>query len=335
MSQPQVLLPIAVDPAALTDYPTDRDQLIHREVVTTLGAHGILTLPEADREALFRALAGLGDLSRKLWEAQIHSLYDLNRLDQLPGAMSVGDRLRQKGNVHDDQVDVRVFVATRAVAEQHGVDDTSGYTTIDDSDVVIPSTIHRSPAVVAAREVGLFPMGKTRRSAVVNSFIRPLAVRSSGVKLLDPHILEGIISGNSTTSHAEWLVQTLANTMPANSSLSILGKLQRDWQPADRSGHEALIEEFLSKSLGNRVLPMRINVRLLKSTALRDRFIWFSSGHSFDVLHNFTALSSEVLNHNLRFIRHDDGLAQQTLQTAEAMENNTQPTMVSVTRVIS
>ena len=334
MSQPQVLFPIAVDPGALTDHPTDRDQLIHREVVTTLGAHGILSLPGADQEALLNAIAGLGERSRKLWEAQIHALYDLNRLDQLPGEISVLDRLRRDGDVGDGQADVRVFVASRALAEEFGVNDTSGSQTINDSDVVLASTIHRSPAVVAAKEARLFPMGQTRRPAVAHTFIHPLAARSSGVKILDPHILQGVISGNSTSSHAEWLVQTLADSMPANTTLSILGKLQRDWQTADRPGHEALVEDFLSRALRNRVQPMRIDVRLLKSTTLRDRFIWFSSGHSFDVLHNFTALSSEVLNDNLRFIRHDDGLAQQTLQTAEAMENNTQSTMVSVTRFI-
>lgn len=335
MSQPQVLFPIAVDPGALTDHPTDRDQLIHREVVTTLGAHGILALPEADREALFRAIGNLGDLSKTLWIKQLASLNDLNRLDQLPGALGVGECLRRKGVEGDDQTDARVFVASRALAEEFGVDDTSGSKTVDDSDVVLASTIHRSPAVVAAKEAGLFPTGRTRRPAVASTFIRPLAERSSTVKILDPHILEGLLSGNSTTSHAEWLLQTLADSMPANSTLSILGKLQRDWQAADRPRHEASVEDFLSKALQRRTLPMTVEVRLLKSTALRDRFIWFSSGSSFDVLHNFTALSSEVLNDNLRFIRHDDRLAQQTLQTAEAMENNTQPTMVSVTKIVA
>lgn len=329
MSRPQVLFPIAVDPDALADHPTDRDQLIHREVVTTLGAHGILTLPEVDRDALFRAIGDLGDLSKTLWSKQLVSLNDLNRLDQVLGA-GVRDRLRQKAD--DDQADVRVFVISRALAEDFGVDDTSGAMTVNDSDVVLASTIHRSPAVVAAKD-GLFTAG-TRRAVVASSFIQPLAARSSGVKLLDPHILEGLISGNSTTTHAAWLVQTLADSMPGNSTLSILGKLQRDWQTADRAGHEALVKDLLNKALQKRVLPMRIEVRLLKSTALRDRFIWFSSGHSFDVLHNFAALSNDVLNDNLRFIRHDDGIMKQTLQVAEKMENNTQSTMVSVSKVI-
>lgn len=335
MSQPQVLFPIAVDPGALTDHPTDRDQLIHREVVVTLGAHGILSLPEADQGALLDAIAGLGEASRKLWEAQIHALYDLNRLDQLPGAMGVGEVLRHKEGEGGAHTGVRVFVASRVLAEEFGVDDTSGSKTVDDSDVVLASTIHRSPAVVAAKEAGLFPTGKTRRPAVANTFIRPLAERSSAVKILDPHILEGLISGNSTTSHAEWLIQTLADSMPANATLSILGKLQRDWQTADRPRHEARIEDFLSKALHRRTLPIAVEVRLLKSTALRDRFIWFSSGSSFDVLHNFTALSSEVLNDDLRFIRHDDRIARRTLQAAEAMESNTQPTMVSITKLIA
>lgn len=335
MSQPQVLFPIAVDPDALTDYPTDRDQLIHREVVTTLGAHGILALPEADRERLFQAIGSLGDLSKTLWIKQLQSLNDLNRLDQLPRAMGVRDRLRHEGAVGEGQANVRVFIASRAVADEHGVDDTSGFTTIDDSDVVLASTIHRSPAVVAAKNAGLFPAGKTRRSAVANAFVSPLATRSSGVKILDPHILEGLISGNSTTSHTEWLVRTLADTMPTNSTLSILGKLQGYWQPADRVAHETLVEDFLSRALQQRALPMAVEVRLLKSTALRNRFLWFSAGHSFDVLHNFTALSSDVLNDDLRFIRHEDGLAQQTLQTAENMEKNTQRTMVSVTKIVS
>ncbi|MFC5434877.1 hypothetical protein ACFPJ2_14460 [Microbacterium suwonense] len=335
MNQPQVLFPIAVDPGALTDHPTDRDQLIHREVVITLGAHGILSLPAADQGALLDAIAGLGEASRKLWEAQIHALYDLNRLDQLPGAMGVGEVLRHKEGEGGAHTGVRVFVASRVLAEEFGVDDTSGSKTVDDSDVVLASTIHRSPAVVAAKEAGLFPAGKTRRPVVANTFIRPLAERSSAVKILDPHILEGLISGNSTTSHAEWLIQTLADSMPANATLSILGKLQRDWQTADRPRHEARIEDFLSKALHRRTLPIAVEVRLLKSTALRDRFIWFSSGSSFDVLHNFTALSSEVLNDNLRFIRHDDRIARQTLQAAEAMESNTQPTMVSITKFIA
>jgi len=333
MSRPQVLFPIAVEPEALSEHPTDQDRLIHREVVTTLGDHGILTLPEADQEALLQAIEGLGDLSKTLWDKQIRSLIDLNRLDLLRDAIGVGERLRHDGGHTEGQPAVRVFVASRATADLYGVDDASGFKTIDDSDVVLASTVDRSPALSAAKEVGLFPMGKARRSEVADSFIRPLAVRSSAVKLLDPHMLEGVINGKKT-AHAEWIIRALATTMPAHSTLSVLGKLQGYWQPTDRAGDESVIEDFLTRALQGRRLPMTVNVRLLKSIDLRNRYIWFSSGHSFDVLHNFTALSEEVLNDELRFVRHSDELAQQTLRTAEKMENNTQSTMVSVTKVI-
>ena len=333
MSQPQVLFPIAVEPQALSDHPTDRDRLIHREVVRTLGDHGILILPAADQKALLEAIQGLDDLSKTLWDKQIRSLIDLNRLDLRLNTIGVSERLRHDGGPTEGKPTVRVFVASRESAKLYGVDDASGFKTVNDSDVVLASAVDRSPALNAAKKVGLFPMGKARRSEVADSLIRPLAVRSSAVKLLDPHILEGVINSKKT-AHAEWIIRALATTMPAHSTLSMLGKLQGYWQPTDRAGDESVIEDFLTRALQGRRLPMTVNVRLLKSIDLRNRYIWFSSGHSFDVLHNFTALSEEVLDDELRFVRHSDELAQQTLRIAEKMENNTQSTMVSVTKVI-
>ncbi|MCY7287738.1 MAG: hypothetical protein LH624_05675 [Cryobacterium sp.] len=328
----QVLFPIAVDPDALRDHPTDRDQLVHREVVTTLGDRGILSLPEVDREALYRAIEGLGDLSRTLWVKQLHGLYDLNRLDQIPHARGVGDRLRQPGHVNDEVAAVRLIVAAREAAEAHGVDDRSGYKTIDETDIVMAGTIHRSPALADRDTLGVFPLGTTRRAIIASGFLKPLAERSTAVKILDPHLLEDLISGYASPAHAEWLLRTLAGTMPPHSTLSILGRLQRQWQEADRAVQEARIEEFLNHVLSERVEPMTVRVRLLKATTLKNRFMWFSCGHSYDVLHNFAALSSDPLNEELRFTRQNDEIAQQTLQTAERIEDNTQQTMVSVTK---
>lgn len=329
MSQPQVLFPIAVEPEALSDHPTDQDRLIHREVVTTLGAHGILALPEADKEALFQAVGGLGDLSKTLWIKQLGSLNDLNRLDLLRDAIGVGERLRHDGGHTEDQPAVRVFVASRATAELYSVDDASGFKTIDDSDVVLASTVDRSPTVTDANNASVFPKGENR-SAVESSFIQPLAARSSAVKVIDPYILEGVIRSTDRTQHAEWLVQTLADTMPEHSTLSILGKLQSNWQLRDRERDEARVRDFLNRALRSRTQPMTILVRLSMNYELRNRYIWFSSGHSFDVLHDFDALKSTPLKDELRFERQSDERAQQTLGTAEKMENHDGRSMVSV-----
>lgn len=327
-----VLFPIAVDPDALRDYPTDRDQLVHREVVTTLGDRGILSLPEADRDALFRAIEGLGDLSKTLWVKQLHGLNDLNRLDQIPHAKGVGDRLRQLGHVNDVLAPVSLIVAGRAAAEAHGIDDSSGYRTIDETDIVMAGTIHRSPALADRETLGVFPLGSTRRDVIASGFLKPLAERSTAVKILDPHILEAIVSENVSFAHAEWLLRTLAATLPPNATLSVLGKLQGHWERTDRTGQEAKVEAFLDRVLSKRLEPMTVCVRLLKNTSLKNRFIWFSSGHSYDVLHNFAALSTDPLNESLRFMRQNDAIALETFQTAKRMEDNTQQTMVSVTK---
>lgn len=328
----KVLFPIAVDPDALRDHPTDRDQLVHREVVTTLGDRGILSLPEADREDLFRAIGGLGDLSKTLWVKQLHALNDLNRLDQVMHARGVGDRLRQPAHVSDVTAPVRLIVAGRAAAEAHGVDDGSGYKTIDDTDIVLAGTIHRSPALADREALGVFPPGSTRREVIASGFLKPLAERSTAVKILDPHILEDLVSGDASPANAEWLLRTLAESMPPGSTLSILGKLQRQWEEADRADQEARVEELLDRVLSARVEPMTVHVRLLKTTSLKNRYMWFSCGHSYDVLHNFAVLSNERLNEELRFTRQSDEVALQTMQTAKSIEDNTQQTMVSVTK---
>lgn len=125
---------------------------------------------------------------------------------------------------------------------------------------------------------------------------------------------------------------TLGKAMPPNATLSVLGKLQWHWKEGERASQEARIERFLEQALSTRTDPLTVEVRAVKATPLKNRFIWFSCGHSYDVLHNFAPLSSDLLNEELRFIRHLDVVAEETYRTADRIENATQKTMVSVTK---
>lgn len=328
---PEALISISIDPDALRDHPRDSDEAVHNTLVDRISDRGVLTISDSDLDDLYDAIRGLSDLPKTLWVKLLGALYDLNRLDQDSDALSVTNLLSELGP-SEAANKIRLLVASGAAAAAHGVDYALGSRFVGETEVVLAGTVHRAALLQDSEAVGIFPGGQSRRSVVASRFLEPLARRSHAVKAVDPHLLEDIVNGSATIPHTEWLVTTLGMAMPPNATLSVLGKLQWHWDSDERIHQEARIAEFLARALSGRTDPLTVHVRAVKATPLKNRFLWFSCGHSYDVLHNFAPLADDPLNEELRFSRQIDSVAEETFRTAERIENASQATMVSVTR---
>lgn len=327
----EALVSISVDPDALRDHPRDSDEAVHNTLVDRISDRGVLTISDSDLDDLYDAIKGLSDLPRTLWVKLLGALYDLNRLDQDPDALSIASLLNELG-LTDAANKIRLLVAGGRAAAAKGIDYVLGSRVVGATEVVLAGTIHRAAVLQASETVGVFPAGQSRRHVVASRFLEPLARRSHAVKAVDPHLLEDIVNGSATIPHTQWLVTTLGMAMPPNATLSVLGKLQWHWDSDERIHQEARIADFLATALSGRTDPLTVHVRAVKATPLKNRFLWFSCGHSYDVLHNFAPLANDPLDEELRFSRQIDSVAEETFRTAERIENATQATMVSVTR---
>lgn len=318
---PTVLLRTAIDPAALLDHTSYRDRQVHRAIVKELMRHGVLVLNKDQDGSLQDSIGRLGPDSQTLWKKTIESLNDVNRVSRDPGLVSVADSLESAspGDIWKKAL-LDLVIAGEENARPHGVDFSSGVREIGETDVVLAATIDRSPVLQKAKNVGRFPIG-TPRSDVAEQFLRPLATYSSAVKIIDPHILESFIRYGTKSEHVEWLLSELADSLPPGASVSLLGKVQNDWPHAYKPDPEESIKEILTRALSKRTTPLTINVRLVKSTQPRNRYLWFSYECSYDVIHNFIGLADKRLNEELRFPRHSNVVSQTTFETAKKLEN--------------
>lgn len=328
-SQPRALLHTAVDPDALLDHTSDRDRQVHRAVVEALQSHGILTLGRGQSDTLFEAVARLGNDSKTLWVKTISRLNDLNRIDRDLPIPSLADSLASSSPADAWVGILDLVVAGEVSGQRHGVEIGAGSRTLGGVDLVLAATIDESPALEAASKVGHFP-ARTPRKEISAQFLRPLAVRSSAVKLIDPHLLEEFIREDKFPAHVEWLLTELAEVLPPGASISLLGKLQREWPNGYLPDPETRVSKFLSETLSHRSLPLTVEVRFAKHTDLQNRYIWFSCGRSYDVLHLFAPLTSEPIGRELRFIPQDPEAAAATLAAAAKLEAATRE-VVTVT----
>lgn len=328
MNPPPVMFPIAVEPAALTDNRERAYGMLHRRLLSTIVDHGILTVPERDEGALHEAIEGLDHRLRDQWGKAIKDLHSRKQYDRRPDAKPLRELLSTDGHIDQPAAGERLFVASRDVAERCGVDDSTLHKTFGESEIVLLGTCDESSTVAAVREEVCFPKD-TQRSAIVDSFIRPLATRSSEVKVLDPYIFRNLLKGDAAHD-VEWLIQALAGSMPAEAELSIYGVLGGDWKEDNRKDHELMIQHFVARALARRRFSLKVRVLLLQFFELKNRHIVFSTGHSYHVLHHFNTLKHKSLKDELRFVRSFGVNADRTGGIVESMERS-ENTRVDVT----
>ena len=106
----EALIPMSVDPDALRDHPRDSDEAVHNTLVDWISDRGVLTISDSDLDDFYDAIKGLSDLPKTLWVKLLGALYDLNRLDQDPDALSVASLLNELG-LSDAANRIRLLVA--------------------------------------------------------------------------------------------------------------------------------------------------------------------------------------------------------------------------------
>lgn len=329
----QVLFPVGVDSAAIRDHPTDRDRQVHREVVNTLRNHGIVKLNPDDLKALRDAIGDLGPDSKTLWKELLRGLGGLRRIEESPCTAPISEVVERLGERDDFHGLVRLVVAGEGAAKQHGVDDSRGSRSVAGTDVVLARTIDKAPSVRAAGRVGRFPIG-TSRVEIAATLLRPLATRSTEVKALDPHLLIDYVEDKKPPAHVVWLLRTLGAAMPPQSTMWLIGNLHNTWRQANRKAHENQVAELISTVLSDRSDPLTVEVRLVQAakTPLKNRYLWFSCGYSYDVLHNFDPLGYDPLKEEISFRRHDDVASKEAPNIAKSYDGAKHPAVVRVTR---
>lgn len=306
----RILFPIAVDPRALLDFNDPAHKQTHAVAAEFVRQYGILSFGPGDKQALHRAVSELNSRPHREWAAVMEYLTVLRRTDESrtrPLSMFLQDCARLDNSADE----VRLAVITKnAAARTRRV--RSGSNTTEQ--VTLPD-IDESQAATDAGSIGTFP-ARTSRNKIAEQLLKPLAARSRHVRIMDPHILEDCITDAS--AKVEWLLDILGSAMPPDATISLIGVLQRDWR---RKGTDAedRIERLLGQAFRTRDAPVTVEVSLVQSSPLplKNRFLWFDCGCSFDVLHNFAPLKDEQLTEELRFIRQDEARAKQTEFLAE------------------
>lgn len=306
----QALFPVAIDPDALRDYPTDKDRIVHREVIRTLERCGILHVAEADSAELFEAIKGLGDLSKTLWRKLLYALNDLNRFEQ-PDGPTVRELLNQWTQGTGAYGDVRLMVAGREAAGECGIDDVTGFRSGGGIDIATADSIDRAPSVIEAERADFAP--GTPRTSIAEFIVHPLAARSRSVTVFDPHLFDHIL-GTATprrvrigaewveqpSDHVEWLVAELGAALPADATINLIGDYptdrRKDGSLLTKERARADIVAAIGASLASRGQPINVNFCLVQApkrdTKVSNRYLTFDCGFAFLVDHDFYRLGA-------------------------------------------
>lgn len=312
---PRMLFPVTVDPEAIRDHPTDQDRLVHREIVATLQACGVLRMSEADRVDLFDAISGLGDLSKNLWRQLLYALNDLNRLDQDPRMSPVRELLTQLRATSGSSHAVRLVVVGREAAAMHGIDDSTGFQTVDATDIALAASVDRAPSVIDAQSSNFAP--GTSRESIAEYVLHPLAARSRSVTVIDPHLFDHLLGtarlrsvnvGGRWTQrvgdHVEWLVSELGAVLPAGATINLVGdyptERRRDGSMLTKDLARSDITTALEKSLAGRNSPLEVMYTLVQGpkqgVRISNRYLVFDCGFGFLVDHDFYRLGFETVD---------------------------------------
>lgn len=331
----RILFPIAVDPRALLDFNDPAHKQTHAVAAEFVRQYGILSYGPGDKQALYGAVSELSGRAQQLWASVMEYLKVCRRTDEQSRTSSLPDFLQDLAMLENSADEVRLAIIATSAATITQTTQPASNTT---EHVTLPD-IDESRAVTDASEIGTFPL-RALRSEIAEQLVKPLAARSTHVKVMDPHILEKLITDAKNPSplpNVEWLLGVLGAAMLPDSTISIVGTLQGRWDPRNRADAETRIDRFLEHALRTRATPITVKVRLVQAakTPVKNRFLWFNCGCSFDVLHNFAPLIHEELKEELRLIRQDEATAEQTRRLAEEYESfNLAGSLVSVTKLL-
>lgn len=311
-SPPRVMFPIALDPRALLDYPSERERPVHVGVERVLLDCGILALERDEGEELRRAIHRLSPELKELWDRLIRGLDGMNRLDRTLLPTTVGELVETLGLTGHSATEVRLIIASESTVESCSADLESGTATIGGTDVVVASSIDKSTAVKAVAELGSFVPG-TARQAIASAVLKPLAARSGNVTVLDPHLFDHVLgtarprrvkSGNTwverAADHVEWLVSELSRAVPPGGTIELIGDY-----PSQRRNDGILLTKELARdeitraieqSLKNRSSPITVSFTAVQApkadVKVSNRYLMFDCGVSYLVDHDFYRMGS-------------------------------------------
>jgi hypothetical protein len=324
---PRIIFPVAIDPAALLSYPDPDHKQTHVVAATLVRDHGILSLGPGDAQDLVRAVDQLVGRPQQVWSNVIRLLRASRRSDDQARGVSLADFLASAAALTDSADQVRLAIVPANTAAASGKSSAANVT----EQVALPD-VDESQAVVAASGIGTFRV-RTARHEIADQLLKPLASRSSYVRIMDPQIFELFLREKRTPAHVEWLLSVLAEALPAHATISVIGTLQSTWRMDNRTRDEASIRGIVETAVQSRRRPLTARVTLAQAMKqpLKNRYLWFDCTDPFDVLHNFIPLEADPLKEEFRVGRQKAGDHAETQRVAAAYENAKFPAMVSVT----
>jgi len=332
---PQILVATAVDPTALSDFGGADHGLTHESMVAALMDHGTLTLGAGDADALFNAIDGLeSPYSQSQWNELLIALSRFNRLDDQDVRPDSVEHFLAELEYRPDAGDcVRLAIVGKTDAGQRETDLRIGAHEVNGTELVRPPLLNHALALKDARRIGSFAQG-TRRDAIVDELIRPLASRSRVVKVLDPHLMDHVLrtSKGRRYDHAEWLVSVLASAMPEGASIELITDMPTA-RTVDDSGSEVPLTDAIATSLigdaiqgalgASGAISIQARTTLVRAHPNKNpnRYLWFSCGATFEVSHDFARLGTPLIWERVKFTRQRGEDADHVAMAAESYEH--------------
>lgn len=334
-SIPEILIAAAVDPRALSDFGGADHGLTHEAMVSALMDHAKLTLGAGDADALFNAIDSLeSPYSQSQWNELLIALSRFNRLDDQDKRPDPVEHFLAELEHRPDAGDcVRLAIVGKTDAGRWETHLRTGTHEVNGTELVRPPFLSHAQALKDARQIGSFAKG-TRRDAIADELIRPLASRSRVVKVLDPHLMDQVLrtARGRRFDHAEWLVSVLASAMPEGASIELITDMPTA-RTVDDSGSEVplsdaiamnLIGDSIQRALGaSGATPIHARTTLVRAHPEKNpnRYLWFSCGVTFEVSHDFARLGTPLIWERVKFTRQRGQDADHVAKAAESYEH--------------
>ena len=208
-----ILFPIAVEPSALLDYKDPHHKQTHVVTAKLLRDYGILSYGPNDKQVLKDAIGELSGRANQVWASTVEYLKVSHREDNQSRTSSLEEFLRAAAKLDNSAEVVRLAVVANSSA---ALTQKSGTGSNITEQVTLPD-IDESQAVIDASGIGTFARSEPR-STIAEQLLKPLAARSTHVRIMDPHILEPLVTkndrqGNDRSAHVEWLLGVLGAAM--------------------------------------------------------------------------------------------------------------------------
>lgn len=232
------LRPVATEEALYT---------VHRQLLQAIARHALLVASPEDWDRFTIAVECLDDSERHEWEVLIASLREHDRIriaDHLP-CLDDAQTLTEARAALPRGHAVGVLGADAATAL--GIDAQTGFLSVGTHELVRSRRSPEAPrlnafAAIAGR--GMYPK-LTSRDTVFDEVLKPLAQCSQDVVIADQYLYNPLVRRGArdrrSTEMVGWMLNRLSRHCPPGSTVTLIGGVGDQGQPATAAGAAELV----------------------------------------------------------------------------------------------